>query len=283
MRAQLRDRDRVPQPPHEERVVRGLLHDLLLQPPERPAALAVHNGDVDAEDAHERVRLVFDPRRLPLRRPREPLRSRDGRKLYRGQEHINIHARNLAHQPRARALTPQRRPPLRQEHNIQRRNKFLEGPPAREPPAPAESRRRRVRVVSVGDVLEEGVADVRTGVPGMHRVDRLGELRAARLVDAARVDPRPLVPRRLGERAEVADLGARERARVDSRGRVPEGGRGGGGGVAGVEGLDVLEGLLGGAPDVGEDGVDDSFGTGVVDELGAVCSEEPHAVRCAVA
>ena len=49
-----------------------------------------------------------------------------------------------------------------------------------------------------------------------------------------------------------------------------------GGGIAGLERLDVLEGLLGRAPDMGKDGVDDTLGAWAVHELRTVCPEEPH-------
>ena len=43
-----------------------------------------------------------------------------------------------------------------------------------------------------------------------------------------------------------------------------------------MERLDVLEGLLGRAPDMGKDGVDDTLGAWAVHELRTVCPEEPH-------
>ena len=61
------------------------------------------------------------------------------------------------------------------------------------------------------DVVEVRVADVRARVPREHGVDGLGELGAARAVDAAGVDPEPLVAVRLGEPAALADLGRRAR------------------------------------------------------------------------
>ena len=44
----------------------------------------------------------------------------------------------------------------------------------------------------------------------VHRVDCLGELGAARLVDAARIRPAPFVPVLLSDDAEVLDLVAGE-------------------------------------------------------------------------
>ncbi|KAI0658771.1 hypothetical protein C8Q70DRAFT_160926 [Cubamyces menziesii] len=62
------------------------------------------------------------------------------------------------------------------------------------------------RVFFIADVLHVHEAGVRHRIPLVHRVDGLRELRAARLVDATRIDPRPAVSSTPGERAEVADL-----------------------------------------------------------------------------
>ena len=61
--------------PCEEALVRNVPHYLLLQPSKGAISLAVESRHVDIEDPQQRIRLVFHPRRLSFRGPREPLRD----------------------------------------------------------------------------------------------------------------------------------------------------------------------------------------------------------------
>ena len=164
-------------------------------------------------------------------------------------------------------LAPEDTPVPRDEEEEPRSDKLLERPPAPKPHALGQ--RSRVR-----DVAQVPVADVREGVVAEHGVDRLRELRAARLVDAAGVDPHPAVAVALCEPAARAELGADEVARV----------RAGAFGADARELADVLEGLLWGA--VGGLGVPyvrdgcvagwDLLGGGEEVELCTIGAEEPH-------
>ena len=71
--------------------------------------------------------------------------------------------------------------------------------------------------VCICNVLEIRVAYGSTTVPRIHRVDRLRKLRAARLVDAASVDPDPTVAVPLRDLAAPPYFGAREVARILAR------------------------------------------------------------------
>ena len=84
----------------------------------------------------------------------------------------------------------------------------MQRPPAREPPALLKTRQKLhpVFLVSPRHVGKVGVALPRFGVPAKHGIDRLGQLSAALLIDTARVDPDPLKPPRLRERAATFDL-----------------------------------------------------------------------------
>ncbi|KAJ2992309.1 hypothetical protein NUW54_g7966 [Trametes sanguinea] len=115
------------------------------------------------------------------------------------------------------------------------------------------------------------VADRRFRVPGEHGVDRLRQLSAAHLVDAAGVDPQELVAVRFGEHAAAPDLLADEGPRVLA-----------GAGAFEVELLDLLEGLLPGqgifVPYVRYDGVL-SWRAREPLEFRPIGSEQPHAAR----
>ena len=67
--------ERVQDIPRKERLVGNPPCNLLLQPPERSAPLAVDSRHMYAEEAHERVRPIFHARRLPLGGPRHTLRD----------------------------------------------------------------------------------------------------------------------------------------------------------------------------------------------------------------
>lgn len=87
----------------------------------------------------------------------------------------------------------------------------MEGPAAGEPEAPDEVLlqvvERHARIVcGDGDVVEVSVAHDSILVPAEHRVQRLRELAAAGLVDAAGIKPGPFIPFRPRERTEAADL-----------------------------------------------------------------------------
>ena len=56
------------------------------------------------------------------------------------------------------------------------------------------------------NIREECIADVGIGVPLVHGVDRLRELGATRLVNAARVDPKVAIAVLSRDPASLADL-----------------------------------------------------------------------------
>ena len=138
----------------------------------------------------------------------------------------------------------------------------------------------RGRAVRVGlDVVERKsrlyvsevcVADGGEGVVAVHRVDCLGELRTARLVDAAGVDPDPLVAVLLGELAAPPNL-----VTDDVTGNLP------GQGASLPQLLQLLERLLRGTPDMGKDRVSLAHVLRSREEMEfcPVCAEKPHVER----
>lgn len=56
--------------PSKDAVVIGLLYDLLLQPYECFVSFPIDSWHIDIEYSHQRICLVFWPRRLSLRCPR---------------------------------------------------------------------------------------------------------------------------------------------------------------------------------------------------------------------
>ena len=119
----------------------------------------------------------------------------------------------------------------------------------------------------IGDGRVVHVSQARQGetVVPKHGVDGLRELRAARLVDAARVDPHPLVPVALCELAALPDLLANEVTRIPTLlGEVS--------GALLLDSPEVLKGLLLPVPDVGERriAVLDLLGRGEEMELGTI-------------
>ena len=80
-------------------------------------------------------------------------------------------------------------PVIGEEEHVLRRDQLLERPAALEPQAAREVVVPILIVFLGRNVPEVRVAQVRAPVPLVHGVDRLGQLRAARLVDAARIDP----------------------------------------------------------------------------------------------
>lgn len=192
-----RTRTRRPRP-RKQRLVIRLPHNLLLQPDKRPLALPVQHRHVDLEQAEQAIRHILDFGRHPLRRPRHPLR--DAQLLWpaRPVQHRLGDAGNPSDDALQLRLGAERVPIRIEEFDPRRRKELLQRPAAREPdtasepPATASSSFRRhfaVRRISHIHVAQISVAHLRVLIPLIHRVQRLRELRAAGLVDAARIDP----------------------------------------------------------------------------------------------
>jgi len=113
----------------------------------------------------------------------------------------------------------------------------------------------------VGVVFQEGVAHSGLAIPGKHGVDGLGELGAAGLVDAARVDPDIIVAVVEGNLSTLEHL---EEARSPARSEF-------GWAMSGM----VIQDLLG-APRVRQSGVRRLFFCGKVFELKRGCIKKPH-------
>ena len=124
--------------PREEALVGRLLHDFLLEPPERLATLPVYGGHVHVEDAHERVGLVLDACRLSVSSPRHTARDTNFMKLAVECEDVPVDARNVLEKPGPCCLRPKRCPILCEEYNASRREELLKRPAASEPLASSE-------------------------------------------------------------------------------------------------------------------------------------------------
>ena len=117
---------------------------------------------------------------------------------------------------------------------------------------------------ATGDVSEIRVADVRQGVVAEHRIEVLGELRAAPLVDATGIVPDEPEPIAFCRKAAFPYLGRGEIARVGSCGCALD-----------AELFGILKELLASAPDVGKDSVapwDVLRGVELV-QFGTICAE----------
>ena len=110
------------------------------------------------------------------------------------------------------------------------------------------------------NVCEERDALGSGGVPLEHRVDCLGELGTARLVNAAGIDPDPGVAPRTRKDTEVPDLVGDV---SETAARV-------------VECPDLLEGLFVLGPDVRQDGVSHALVGVEPAELSCGCMKQPH-------
>ena len=195
-------------PPSKDALVRNAPQDLLLEPPERALALAVQGGHVDVEEAQQRVCPVLLPRRLSARCPRESLGDAEAPGDQVGVvQGPDADAGDSTYQVGELLLRAEHRPVLGEKQQLPRGDEFLEGPSAREPSAFAEGRMILVGVLVGGHVCEVRVAHVRGLVPRIHRVDSLRQLGAARLVDAARVDPDVPVAVLARDRTCVPDFG----------------------------------------------------------------------------
>ena len=255
--------------PCEERGIPVMFGNFELEALERLTALSIQCWQVDVEDAKEAVRLVLHAGRLAVRRPSHALRDRRIEDALLPREKCRGYPRALADERAELVLRPDRRPFRRQEDEQRGREQLLQRPAARVPARPPEARARRADVVARGDVVEERVADLGEDVPVEHGVDRLGELRAACLVDAARVDPDPDVAIALCDETGISDLIGYEIAWDLACLLAPC-----------VNSLDLLKCLLrdGLTPGVGEDGVALLHGArvGEVVEFGAASAKEPH-------
>ena len=188
-----------PRAPGEERLVVSQLGDLALQAHERVLrALAVEQRHVHVEKTHEGVGQVLGARGAAVRGPRHALRDapvalRQPREV-RLLQHRPVDPRDLLDRRRVLPLRPDSDPVSAVELDRPGRDELLQRPA---PSKPSASRKARVlghRVVRVRHVTHISEADFGGLVPGVHGVDGLRQLRAARLVDAARVDPNPVEP-----------------------------------------------------------------------------------------
>ena len=261
-----------PRAPRKQRRVIIMLHDLLLEALERHMALAIQRRHRNAKEAHQAVRAVLDARRVPVRRPRHALRDAEVRERPPQREHRARDRRQRLDGPCIVRLRAEHAPVRPEEEHECGREQLLQRPPAPEPAARGHGAcppRLCLYVGREGHVAEVGVADLCERVPVKHGVDRLGELRAARLVDAARVDPHPAVAVRRGDLAAPPDL----------VGWIKEVARAGLGALAaGTEGVNLLECVLLFVPDVREDSVPvgDFFWGDVVVQLCPVGTQQPH-------
>ena len=77
------------------------------------------------KEAHERVRFVLDPCRLPRRRSPHPPRDANVCDAPPERQHVHIDARDLLQKGRQARLRPDHRPVLRQEHKVPQRDELL--------------------------------------------------------------------------------------------------------------------------------------------------------------
>ena len=96
-------------------------------------------------------------------------------------------------------------------------------------------------VAGMRHVVQVGIANLGFGIPLEHGVDGFGKLGTAGLVDAASIDPYPVIT---VVKRNIASLFDFDRDAGMSERRVLRN-----------EQLDVVEGLLGTLPDMGEDSV----------------------------
>lgn len=187
--------------PRKDGLVVNRLDDLLLQPKEGILALAVDQRYRDREEAHQAVRRILDPRRHPASRPGHFARHRDDGRIGPSKD-ADVDARDFRQQALEQRLAAEQFPVLGVEDNVPRGDELLQSPPSREPAAVSEFRTEAMLRID-----QVGIADGRPAIPRVHGVDGLGQLRAARLVDAAGIDPDVGVALGLGERTCALDFG----------------------------------------------------------------------------
>ncbi len=132
-------------------------------------------------------------------------------------------------------------------------------PPANEPLAPAEGRVGCVDIGGWGYVVQISIADLGLGVSLEHRIDGFGELGAAGLVNAAGIDPYPVMTVSVRDATGLPDL---DRYKGVGKGNATR-----------DEGLDIAKRLLGILPDMRQDCVAARDGVRVVevDEPEVLC------------
>ena len=154
-------------------------------------SLPIDRRHVHVEQTHQAIRFVLDPRGAPRGGPVHTPPDADDREVRLPRQHLTPHPGDLLEETRKPELVPDDLPILRHEDDKSGRDELLQRPPALVPARVPEGRVRRIEDAVAGDVLEVRKTYLRTGVPTKHRVDGLGELRAAALVDAAGVHPQP--------------------------------------------------------------------------------------------
>ena len=167
--------------PCEESRVSGLPHDLFLESPKRVPALAIERRHVDIENPKEAVCLVLKPRRLSVLKSRHALCDAERRVAGLELQNAGRDVGPLLQNVRKIRLAPKNLPRAGEKHKEARGDELLERPA----PAKPVAAKQVALIRDDRDIAQVPITDARERVVAEHGVDRLGQLRAARLVDAA--------------------------------------------------------------------------------------------------
>ena len=151
------------------------------------------DGHGEPEDTHEGVSAVFSPGGDSTCGPRHALSHARGVQCLVVKEDVTIDAGAFNEGCNERIFPTQEGPERRQEDDVFLGEKLLECPSSFVILAFAKCGVGFERVVIAGNVVEVNIAEIGGLVPGIHRVNCLGQFSAAGLVYAAGVDPDPLV------------------------------------------------------------------------------------------
>ena len=202
-----------PPTPGEERLVVNQLGYLTLEANERVRlSFSIQKGHVDVEEPHQGVRQVFGTRCASIRGPGHALGDAplalilQAREVRLSQDRP-MDARDLLDRRRILPLGADLHPVRAVELDRPGHDQLLQRPPSGKPYAPGEAGILGHRVVRIRHVPHVREADLGGFVPGIHRIDSFGQLRAARLVNAAGVDPYPVEAPFLGQSAALDHLG----------------------------------------------------------------------------
>ena len=185
--------------PSEEGRFERRLHNFLLKAYERLESFAVDRGHVDVEEAQQGVRLVLEASRVPFGCPCHALCDAVKGVVHLAGQDAGWNTSDVLKERGKLSLVPEYRLPIpRYEDNKRGRDELLESPSAEVPPCCPERGVGGMQIAIAIDIAHVYVTYLGAGIPEKHGVDGLGQLAAARLVDAACVVPDPAVAVALG-------------------------------------------------------------------------------------
>lgn len=198
--------------PRKKRLIISALDNFFLQSRKSAMAFSVQEGHVDLEQTHKAICGILEPRCLAARRPFHASCNAELGGIHSAVEHLDFNPSDLAEdlgEGLGALFLAQQAPVGGEEVELGGRNQLLQSPPASEPAAQTQLRVWTLPVVQGGRVHvgQNGVALGGLLVPEIHGVDCLGQLGAAHLIDAARVDPEEVESAADGHGGGALDLG----------------------------------------------------------------------------